>query len=269
MPMDQILNIGEYKIFVKIEGDGPPVLLLHSYWGSHSLFDRLTGELSVTHQVIRMDLPGHGKSGPPPEGYRFDSFAEVLYEILEIIQVKERITIIGHSMGGYAGLAFSARYPDKTASLVLMHSPVQNSDDQNIRQRNREAKLLNNGKKDLLLQVTIPSNFAPGNEDRMIQEISLVNQTAGEVTVIGALRSIEAMNMRSNYHGNLKNAEYPILIIIGIHDKVYGYEGQLADAVLIPSAEVLLLNHSGHLGFMEEYDLVLDNLKRFFDRQIF
>ncbi len=266
--MEQIIIIGDFKIFVKIEGEGPPILLLHSYWGSQFLFDRLTGQLSVDHKVIRIDLPGHGKSGPPPEGYRFDLFAKVLNEILEIIQVKEQIAIIGHSMGGYAGLAFSAWYPEKTASLVLMHSPVQNSDDQSIRQRNREAKLLISGKKDLLLQVTIPSNFAPGNDGNMVEEIILLNKAASEVTLPGALRSIEAMNKRNNYLGNLKEAGYPVLIIIGKHDKVYGFESQLADSVLIPSAEVLLLDHSGHLGFMEEYDLVLSALMRFLRRQI-
>jgi len=54
----------------------------------------------------------------------------------------------------------------------------------------------------------------------------------------------------------LRNAQYPILIIIGKYDRVYSATEQLDDASQISNAEVLLLEKSGHLGFMEEEDLV-------------
>ena len=254
--MEQIIEINNYKIFVKIEGEGPPLLLLHSYWGGEQLFDNLAQEFSKARKVIRIDLPGHGKSGDPPAGYRFDKFARVLDELLIQLGISDKVAIIGHSMGGYVALAYVASYPEKTESLVLMHAPVREADLQSIKLRNREAGLLLKGKKELLLQVTIPSNFAP--EDHPLREkwIVLLNHAANQVTLDGAIRSIEAMNHRRNYLETLQNSDYPVLIVIGKYDKVYTADGQLNDGSIISNAEVLLLNHSGHLGFLEEEELV-------------
>ena len=265
--MEQIIEIGDYKIFTKTEGEGAPVLLLHSYWGSHLLFDQLASRLSKSRQVIRIDLPGHGGSGDPPEGYRFDAFAEVLDELLLRLHIIEKTIIIGHSMGGYIALSYIARYPQKTESLVLIHSPVKSADIQSVKLRNREAGLLLKGKRELLLQVTIPSNFAPGDNRKADVLLALLNYTAGQVTTNGALRSIEAMNHRSDYLKTLQGAHYPILIIAGKYDKVYAAEEQLKDGGTIAKAEVLLLNHSGHLGFLEEEELVLNKLNQFINHR--
>ncbi len=261
--MEQIIELPGYRINTKVEGEGAPLLLLHSYWGSLRLFDELAKSFSQTRKVIRIDLPGHGNSSVPTPDYRFDSFAEILDKLLIHLNISGRIAIIGHSMGGYLALAYAARYPENIESLTLMHSPVKEADSQSIKLRNREAGLLFKGKKELLLQVTIPSNFAPEDHPLKGDWVELLNQTASQVTIEGAIRSIEAMNHRTNYLEMLQNSDYRILIIVGKYDKVYSAEGQLEDAQQIPRAEILLLNHSGHLGFMEEEELVLKKLLEF------
>jgi 3-oxoadipate enol-lactonase len=263
MLMEQVIELEGYSIFTKIEGEGEPIFLLHSYWGSHILFDNLAKMLSVKMKVIRIDLPGHGNSGTPPADYTFDKFAAVLNELLISLNITGKISIIGHSMGGYVAMAFATKYPERIASLVLMHSPVNAPDNQSIRLRNREGSLLLKGKKELLLQVTIPSNFAPENLSSMGQNIDRLNQTSNQVTPKGALGSIYAINHRSNSMGALQKAQYPIMIIVGKYDKVYNVDGQLDEANEIVNAEVLVLSHSGHLGFMEEEDIVFGKLNEF------
>jgi len=262
--MEHVIEFEGYHIFTKTEGLGYPVLLLHSYWGSHILFNHLTSVLSAKMKVIRIDLPGHGSSGIPPEGFTFDKFAVVLNELLIRLDVRENISIIGHSMGGYAAMAYAAKYPERIASLVLMHSPTKAADNQSIKLRNREGRLLEKGKKELLLQVTIPSNFAPGKVGKMDEVIALLYETSNQVTMDGALRSIYAINHRQNSLSKLQCAPYPILMIIGKYDKVYPADEQLEEANKIPNAEVLILNHSGHLGFLEEEELVIEKLKEYF-----
>ena len=264
--MEQIIELEGYYIFVKTEGDGPPILLLHSYWGSLLLFDQMAGELSKSRKVIRIDLPGHGNSGTPPPGYRFDSFAGVLNELLQRLNISGKISIIGHSMGGYVAMAFADRFPERIESLALMHSPVRSADIKSIKSRNREADLLRKGKKELLLQVTVPSNFAPGQGGSIDQSLERVMRTSRQVTINGAMRSIEAMNHRNDYLKTLQNAYFPILIIVGKYDKVYDAEGQLEDAFQIQNAEVLFLEHSGHMGFMEEPETVLRRMNQFIDK---
>jgi pimeloyl-ACP methyl ester carboxylesterase len=62
----------------------------------------------------------------------------------------------------------------------------------------------------------------------------------------------------------LQSAQYPILIIIGKYDKVYSAAEQLDEANQFPNAEVLMLECSGHLGFIEEEVLVIRTLDEFF-----
>lgn len=265
--LEQFIEIAEYKIFTKTEGEGSPILLLHSYWGSQLLFDRLANQFSGSRKVIRIDLPGHGHSGNPPHDYSFTSYAAVLNELLIRMDIHEPVAVIGHSMGGYVAMAFAALYPERIAALALMHSPVKAADNPGIKQREREERLLNKGKKDLLLQVIIPSNFAPGNSDILQDVVEKLYLTGNQVSLEGAVRSIHAMNYRRNYLDVLKCAPYPLLIVIGKYDKVYDATDQLEDANRIPHAEVLFLNHSGHLGFLEEEELVLHKITDFFFRQ--
>lgn len=261
---EHFIEIAEYKIFTKTEGEGPPIILLHSYWGSQLLFDRLAKIFSVSRKVIRIDLPGHGNSGNPPHDYSFTSYAAVLNELLNRLDIREPVAVIGHSMGGYVAMAFAANFPERIAAMALMHSPVKGADIPGIKQREREERLLNKGKKDLLLQVIIPSNFAPGNSDILKEVVEILYLTGNQVSLEGAVRSIHAMNHRSNYLHMLKHAPYPLLVIIGKYDKVYNATDQLEDANLMPHAEVLFLHHSGHLGFLEEEGLVLHKLTDFF-----
>jgi pimeloyl-ACP methyl ester carboxylesterase len=262
--MEQVFELSEYLVYTKTEGKGHPVLMLHSYWGNHLLFDQLALGLSATMKVIRIDLPGHGYSGAPPADYTFEKFAAILEELLISLNIKGKISIIGHSMGGYAAMAFAAKFPERIESMVLMHSPAKTADAQSIKLRNREGHFLQKGKKDLLLQVTIPSNFAPQNVGSMGTPIALLNQTSNRVALEGALRSIHAINDRRDSMHVLQSAHYPILIIIGKYDKVYSADEQLDEAHQIPNAEVLMLDCSGHLGFIEEEGLVLSRLVEFF-----
>ena len=261
--MEQVIELNGYRIFTKVEGEGRPLLLLHSYWGSHILFDHLASVLSGKRKIIRIDLPGHGKSGIPPLDYTFEKLAVVLNELLIRLDVGEKVAIIGHSMGGYIAMAFAAKYPERIYSLILMNSPIKAADIKSAKLREREGRLLQKGKRELLLQVTIPSNFAPENLDSMANALALLNQTSDQVTVEGALRSIYAINHRNNYLGDLQTAHFPILIVIGKYDNVYNADEQLDDAKAISTAQVLLLHHSGHMGFMEEEELVIEKISAF------
>ena len=266
--MEQVIEVEGYRIFTKVEGSGRPILLLHSYWGSHILFDELAKMFSATMKVIRIDLPGHGQSGIPSIGYTFEKFAPVLLGLLTRLGVTDPVSIVGHSMGGYVAMAFAAKYPEKMASLVVMHSPAKAGDVPSIKLREREGRLLMKGKREMLLQVTIPSNFAPENLVAMEKNINLIYQTSSQVTLEGALRSIQAINHRADSLGVLQRAQYPILVIVGKWDKVYDADDQLDEVRQIAAAEVLLLHHSGHLGFMEEEDLVMKKMNAFFEKKI-
>ncbi len=250
--MEGIIESSGFKIYTKVEGSGKPVLLLHSLWGSHKLFDGLARHLSPNNTVIRIDFPGHGNSSATTGNFTFDEFAPVIDQVLNHVGITEKINLVGHSMGGFAAMAYARKYTKKIASLSLIHTLIQKADHKSVRHRLRQAELIRQNRKKLLLQFSNESNFAPGNSERFLSEYNQLEQISGLVTNEGALSAINAINTRENSLPFLMKADFPILIVIGGKDRVYNPEEQLWEHKNIPGAEVLILKNSGHLGFFEE-----------------
>jgi pimeloyl-ACP methyl ester carboxylesterase len=261
--MENIIESFDYKIYTKVEGNGIPLLLLHSLWGDSTLFDRIAEQLSSRFKIIRIDFPGHGKSASPTKNFSFNEFSSVLNDVLEKIGITGKISFIGHSMGGFAALAYAKEYPERITALVLMHSLINSSDHKSTLLRERQARLINQNRTAMLLQVTNPSNFANGNVSKFPDAFNQLNQTANRVTKEGALAGIHAINTRENSMPFMMKSNIPSLMVVGAQDKVYNPEDQLSEYSNIPHAELLLLQNSGHLGFIEEEDILVQRVGDF------
>lgn len=263
--MEQIIEAFDHKIYTRMNGEGDPILLLHSLWGDSSLFDRVVEQLSRKYRIIRIDFPGHGNSASPAKNFSFKEFSFVLNNVLEQLGIGGKITIIGHSLGGFAAMAFAKEYPEKVAALVLMHSLIQSPDHKSIKLRERQAKLIHRDKKELLLQATYASNFAAGNENRFAEEYNQLIYTANRVTKEGALAGIHAINTRESSMDFMTAPNIPVLMVVGAQDQVYNPDDQMEEHSNMPHSELLLLHNSGHLGFIEEEEIFISRTLEFLD----
>ena len=103
-------------------GDGPPLLLIHGYLGSHSAWDEAVDGLSPHFRTIAPDLPGFGESEKPPAArypYNVDVFAESLVDLVAALDLG-RIAVCGHDLGGAVALMMAARHPSVVERLVLV-----------------------------------------------------------------------------------------------------------------------------------------------------
>lgn len=128
-------------VYFSSKGQGKPLVLLHGFLESSKIWDLFLEELAATRQVICIDLPGHGDTGILGEVHSMELMAQVLYSVLEKLNVS-RATIAGHSMGGYAGLAFAELYPEKVSGLVLMNSTPEADTLEKQNNRDRAIKLV-------------------------------------------------------------------------------------------------------------------------------
>jgi pimeloyl-ACP methyl ester carboxylesterase len=64
-------------------GAGRPLLLVHGLGGSVRSWDTIAAALSVSREVILVDIPGHGRSPPIPGRQTISAFADVLTEFIE------------------------------------------------------------------------------------------------------------------------------------------------------------------------------------------
>jgi pimeloyl-ACP methyl ester carboxylesterase len=230
-------------------------LLLHGYLEDHTVFDRVVPALISKYKVIMVDFPGHGKSESPESDYSFDEFAVLLDELFNSLEINEKIHLAGHSMGGYAALAFARLYSMKVRSLSLFHSLVSAASPNGKSQRLREAKLILKGRKDLLVNALTGSNFAPGNELLFKSDYNRLKEIGNRVTDKGALSAINAMIKRGSSQEISEGSDFPKLFIIGGKDQVFQSQLQLSEAGSSRNATIVVLENSGHVGFIEEEEL--------------
>jgi pimeloyl-ACP methyl ester carboxylesterase len=104
------------------EGHGPPVVLLHGSGSSLEAFGAVAARLRPSLELIRLDLPGFGMTGPRPDrDYRIETYVELLGQFLDGQSVP-RCTVVGHSLGGNIAWNFALTHPERVARLVLLNA---------------------------------------------------------------------------------------------------------------------------------------------------
>ncbi|WP_017727481.1 alpha/beta fold hydrolase [Halalkalibacterium ligniniphilum] len=97
-------------------------LLIHGFVSSLYSFHSLMPLLINSGNVLAIDLPGFGRSGKTKKFvYSFEHYATLILELLEKIEI-DRVTIVGHSMGGQVALYVAKQSPLKVERLILLSS---------------------------------------------------------------------------------------------------------------------------------------------------
>lgn len=119
----QYMDINGLTIHYRIEGQGPPLLLLHGEGSSLHTWDLWVEQLKDQYQVIRLDLPGFGLTGPDENPLsqvgQSDYMIDMIHDFSETLGL-QRFFIVGSSLGGYFAWNFAAKYPSKLYKMVLM-----------------------------------------------------------------------------------------------------------------------------------------------------
>ncbi len=100
--------------------------------------------------------------------------------------------------------------------------------------------------------VNIPKAFASDNLDRMSPQVESLKQMALMSPDDGMIALLNGMKERPDRTAVLQNPELPLLLIGGMKDNYIPVEVFEKLASLAPHAHVLRLEESGHMGFMEE-----------------
>ena len=102
-------------------GSGPAVLFIHGILGSQRQWWHLVDDMDNDHRVLLPDLFGHGDSAKPMGDYSLSSHAATMRDLLDHLGV-ERVTLVGHSLGGGIAMQFFYLFPERVERLVLVSS---------------------------------------------------------------------------------------------------------------------------------------------------
>jgi pimeloyl-ACP methyl ester carboxylesterase len=110
------------KIRYVIQGTGEPVVLVHglaasAFWNWQ--FPGIVKKLAEDHQVIALDLPGHGGSDKPerPEAYG-PQMAEDVVLLMDHLDIK-KAHVVGYSLGGMITVKLLTVHPDRVLSATV------------------------------------------------------------------------------------------------------------------------------------------------------
>lgn len=102
-------------------GTGDAVLFVHGLLGSHRNWRDLVDRIDDTHRLIVPDLFGHGSSAKPQGDYSLGAHAGMLRDLLDALGI-DKVTLVGHSLGGGISLQFCYLFPERVERLVLVGS---------------------------------------------------------------------------------------------------------------------------------------------------
>ncbi len=115
------ITVNGLRLNYELEGQGPPVLLLHPVGLDLTWWEPQVEALRSEFQVLRMDFRGHGKSAIAPPPYTVADFAVDARALLGALHIGP-VHVIGLSLGGMVAQVLALKYPTAVRSLVLSNT---------------------------------------------------------------------------------------------------------------------------------------------------
>lgn len=230
-------------------GKGRVVVLLHGFLGSHEVWATTVTNLARSYRVIAIDLPGHGQTACFGYVHSMELMAKCIKAVMDSLRLKKYV-LVGHSMGGYAALAFADLFPDNLKGLCLYHSTAYADSDEKKSDRLRAVKVVKSNKI-VYTKSTIQNLFASKNLKYLKEEVLFATRIAKQAGRQGIVAALHGMRDRPGRDLILGMVEYPIMMVIGEQDNVLPYAQLLEQSQLIKNKTILYLEHDGHFGFLE------------------
>ena len=257
------IQIRNSNISYSLSGHGRAVILLHGFVESKEIWKKLIPLLSEKYTVIAIDLPGHGKSELIKEELTIKAMAEAVHAVL-LSEKIDKAVMVGHSMGGYATMAYADMFPDYLHGICLFHSSAYADTEEKKEDRLRAVEAVKKNHKDFTVSL-VSKLFKEGNEEKFENDAQQLKEIAKNTSADAVIASLLAMRNRPDCSPTLAKLKIPVLFIWGKTDKALDFETVFPQAKLPLISQVLILEEAGHLGFIEAQRETFHIIENFVD----
>jgi pimeloyl-ACP methyl ester carboxylesterase len=253
----EYLELEGHWIRYRVDGGGPPVLLVHGWLSSGRLWTRLAEQLSRRFTVYSLDLTGFGESDKPVSGYGVRYGSRLLYAFCAHFGLT-RTAVIGHDLGGAMVVKLAADHSDVVGRLVLVATPA-NQDQIDLPTLLWLATL----------PVVGPLFYTVGRYMRPLRKLWMrpfvfdpqdlseeAVEDAGRSTPVAVTKTLDVTRREISRSRLLRQAgiiKVPTLVITGEDDRIVDPQSAMEWAGVLP-AEAVLLDRCGHLPMLERPD---------------
>lgn len=123
-----LVQTEDAKLFCEVVGKGKPLIVIHGGPGlSHDYLLPGMAELAKNHTLIFYDQRACGKSEGNPEEVNIDQYVQDLEALRQSLQY-EKVSILGHSWGGFVAMKYALAHPEAVDRLILMNSMPDSSE---------------------------------------------------------------------------------------------------------------------------------------------
>ena len=245
-------------LFVKRSGKGDPVILLHGYMESSSMWEGLF-DLDLGIEWLAFDLPGHGcspleETSPEPS---IDYYSHQIVDYLKANKIDD-FHVVGHSMGGYVALRIKEMHSGCRKVILLNSNPWEDAPQKKL-DRLRVADIAYKAK-ELFIQQAVPALFYKSGEHKTV--IKQLIEEASHMTPDAIAYAALAMRTRQDKTAVIQRNSSDFLILQGNHDPLIPRDN-MENWSTINAIPIEILNDSGHMSHLEEPLLVSQCVQRF------
>jgi pimeloyl-ACP methyl ester carboxylesterase len=253
----------------RVDGDGPPLLLLNGGMMSLSAWEPVARRFAATHRVIRCDFRGQLLSPGPPRASMEDHSDDVAV-LLDALK-EARVDVVAASFGAYVGLLLAARYPERVASVLA--ATVTDAVDGSLGEGSevlagvvREAAAGGDRTKvyDHIVAIAYSPAWQESHRDEIAArraKVSLLPQ-AWFAGLDGLLRALVTVDLKPY----LPKIACPVLVVAAEHDAAMPLARTEAVARAIRDANLVVVPGAGHAVSVEREDEFVRIAERFLER---
>ena len=240
------------KLAYEEVGQGSAVVLLHGFPLDRTMWRSQIEALGTSFRVIAPDLRGHGASEAPQGSYSVDEMADDVVELLDALDLREKVVVGGLSMGGYVAMSLVLRHEGRLRGLMLMNTRAAADPPSTARAREDLAQVVeSSGKADAVVESMLPKLFAPSTYASRPEIVDRIKARMLRSNPRGIAGTLRGLAIRPDRTSQLTRIPLPTLVLAGADDQMIPTEEARRLAEEISGSELVLITESGHLAPLE------------------
>jgi len=280
----RMVELESTTLHVIERGTGAAVIVLHGGPGlDHMAFGDYFDPLAERYRLLLVDQRGHGRSAVSNENdWTLERLAADIGELARALGLRGH-AVLGHSFGAFVALQHAVDEPDPDVATIVcggvpstryfasVEAGLQRVEPPELRERvrvalEREPEVESADEMRAVINAEMPFLFAEQADARIAE---YQERSASAICSPAVLR-----HFASNGYGGIEvedrlhRIDGPMLVLAGRHDHICSIAAAEAITARVPRAELVILEHSGHFGFVEEQERFIAAVRRFLDAHL-